>query len=502
MLRNKLRVCSYIRVSTNNIKQKSSLEYQKLSIRQYIKEHDYNLVLEYEDVGSGLNEKRKNFKLMIEALKNNEFDILIVKSVCRLSRNTHIAANLKNLLQIHGVSLITIDKGINTLTNPKSINELISMTQSYENESLSTSNRIRDTKLAKAKDGKFNGSIAPYGYHLSNGKLIVNNDERRLVVKRIFSEFISGKTYAKISRMLEDENIKPPSYSSKCSQNISLNWGYSTIRGILTNEVYCGNLVQNKSTLNYITDTERNYIESKNYIRVKNTHEAIISQEDFEIVQSKINNKKASPPRNSNHLYADILFCGDCGSKMHIRKNSRGKIYYLCGSYNKKKKDIKCTSHKIFKDELSSFILEDVKLMINSADFTTIFDNINSYTYNYFTSLKYKSDLIIPKIEALEIKKFKAFNDKCDGSLCLNDYKNYVEQFDKQILDLKIQYTKSNIILKNKSHHLDNLNHLLNKEKDNFLSIDELTAELLNRLIKKIEIFNDETLNIHYNFNI
>ena len=168
-----------------------------------------------------------------------------------------------------------------TLTNPKSINELISMTQSYENESLSTSNRIRDTKLAKAKDGKFNGSIAPYGYHLSNGKLIVNNDETRLVVKRIFSEFISGKTYAKISRMLEDENIKPPSYSSKCSQNISLNWGYSTIRGILTNEVYCGNLVQNKSTLNYITDTERNYIESKNYIRVKNTHEAIISQEDF-----------------------------------------------------------------------------------------------------------------------------------------------------------------------------------------------------------------------------
>lgn len=496
----KLRVCTYTRVSTKKKAQISSLEFQRLSIKQYIEEHNYELVLEYEDIGSGLTENRKNFKLMIKALENNEFDILIVKSVCRISRNTTIAAFVKSLLQKHGVALITIDKGINTLTNPKSIHELVSMTQSYENESLNTSDRIKGTKRSKAKSGQFNGSIAPYGYILEKGKLKINTDESPSVVKRIYSEFISGKNYAQIAKILGNENIKTPSLSSKCSQNISLKWGYSTIRGILTNEVYCGHLVQNKSTLNYITDKDRTYLSFEDQIKVKNTHEAIICEEDFLIVQSKINTKKESKPRNSTHLYSDILFCGDCGSKMHIRRDSKGEKYYVCGSSNKGTEK-KCTNHKIFKTKLSKFILEDIKVMVSTANFKTIFDYISSYVTDYFESLQYKRDLINPKTEALNRKKRIAYTDKCNGDISLDDYKLFSDEFNKQIHTLQVEAHELDYILKNKDYHINELICRLNEEKNNFLSTERLTPDILHRFVRKIEIFNDESLNIDYIFS-
>jgi site-specific DNA recombinase len=126
----------------------------------------------------------------------------------------------------------------------------------YENESANSSRRNKAAKKTKAGRGQFVGSNPPYGYYTENGKLKIRNDDTPNIVRRIFTEYIGGKGMDSIAKSLTAEKIPTPSQVAKKS-NASPLWHSSTIKNILNNQHYCGNLVQNRTETVSVTTTKR-----------------------------------------------------------------------------------------------------------------------------------------------------------------------------------------------------------------------------------------------------
>lgn len=217
----------------------------------------------------------------------------------------------------------------------------------------------------RAKEGFFIGSTPPYGYIVENGKLFVKNDYTPDIVKRIFKEYISGKGFDGIARGLYNDNIPTP-------RNKGCKWVGSSVRTILENPHYTGDLVQSRTETLHPASKERVVNDESDFIIVENCHEGIISKEDFNLVKSLINQRKRKRPSIQKHIFSNIIYCKDCGKSMHYKKSLDS---FLCGGYVKYGKKGCDSNHRVKMDNLKSYILENTNINVNS-------ENLNSETIN------------------------------------------------------------------------------------------------------------------------
>ena len=179
-------------------------------------------------------------------------------------------------------------------------------------------------------------------YYCENGKLFVKDDFTPSIVRRIFREYLSGIGFDAIARNLYNDDIPTPSQVA-CIKSASSKWNGSSVRCILENPHFIGNLVQGRTTTKSVTSTKRNTASNEDLIIIENTHEAIISKDEFNAVQQLISSRRRKRPAQSTHIFSNILICADCSHGMHFKKNRKG---YICGSFNKH--GIKaCSSHII-----------------------------------------------------------------------------------------------------------------------------------------------------------
>lgn len=491
-----LRACGYIRVSTQSIKQQSSLENQKKQILRYISKNNFRYIDIYDDIKSGTLSNRTGLNKLIIDLKNDVFDVIIVKDISRLTRDTSTASDIKKLLTTHRKHLISLDDSINTILDSNSISKLISKAQFHEDESRALSNRMKDTKLDNCYDGKFNGSIPPYGYYLKNFKLIKRDDISPFIVKRIFAEFIGGKSFTEIANSLNDDKIQTPSKLTNKS-NATSQWRDTTVRGILNNISYCGHLLQHKTIPLGLCDKRRQSVPKEETILVKNTHEAIISIEDFELAKKKLLSKTSNKTRQSTYLYSNVLYCMDCGSKMHKKTNTKGEKYYICGTANKK--GIKfCSRNTIKEIDLTNIIVKDINNYISINNINAINKNTDKYVRDLIKSLEksYKDCTI--RIETLE-------NQKADAILLFpkyisqQEYDNFIKIRNDKISKINKEKSKLHILINRIS--TENLTKLVDDVKNSSISVENFNQEVLNTLISRIEFSKKKTPRIYYNCN-
>lgn len=283
----------YIRVSTNKDEQKTSLINQKDLFNRLLKKNNWDLFDYYIDIESGTTAKRENLQRMIKDAEERKFDIILVKELSRLARNGSLAYKIRDLAQINNIQIIALDNSIDTLNNHTQNFGLFAWL--YERESENTSSRLKAAFKSRANKGLFKGTIPPYGYKCENGCLIIRDDNTPNIVRRIFNEYLSG----------------------------------SSVRIILENPNYTGDLVQNKSNSVSAISKKRIKNNPNDYIIVENTHQPIISKEVFNAVQSLINNRRKIRPQQNSHLFSNLLFCADCGHGFHFKKNRRGYVLSL-----------------------------------------------------------------------------------------------------------------------------------------------------------------------------
>lgn len=482
----------YIRVSTSRDEQKTSLINQRELFEKLIQEKGWELYDFYEDVQTGTKSKRENLQRLIKDAKAKKFDIILAKELSRLARNGGLSYAIKDVADKNSVDLFTMDNAINTLEDNTYLFGLYAWL--YEQESQRISIRMKYTFENKAKNGCFKGSFAPYGYSKEKDKLYIREDNTPNIVKRIFRDYLSGKGFDRIARELYEAGIPTPGQVAGKSDATD-KWHGSTIRSILENPHYTGDLVQNRSETVSVTIDKRKKKDKSEYIIVENTHEAIISKTDFQAVQQLIESRKRIRPQQNIHLFTNILFCADCGHGMHFKKNRRG---YICGNYNKHGEKA-CSDHIIIETELANAILNDIRFLLSNVKNDKVIAEITKKVNSQKQKLERELKSYLKEIENLTNKKNKALDKFINDDISKEEYDTFKSSIDFQIKELteKEQEYKKLIAEKFNTSLLNELGGL----KEKIIDLKELTPEILNRFVERIEVKADGTPRIFYRFS-
>ena len=491
MLKRK-RIAVYIRVSKDRFEQKSSLKNQKDMFIQFAEDNNYEIYDFYTDIASGTLENRAALDKLLKDAQENKFDMIVSKEISRLARNAEFAFKLKRITEDYNIDLMTADGAINTLEDNTDMYGLFAWFSEYEAQK--TGLRLKSMLTTRARKGLFNGSIPPYGYYCEKGKLFIRNDNTPEIVRRIFSEYIGGKGIDSIAKGLFNDNV-PTTSQITGKKKYSSVWHGKTIKKILTNQAYIGNMEQKKeSTINAI-NKKRVQNDVSERILVENTHEPIISKETFYIVQELLKSRHKERGHQTTHLFTNLLRCADCGKGMHFKKNRKG---YVCGTSVKLGKNV-CSDHIVREANLYEAILKELNSFMSSYLPTGNFKQLESVYKNKVSKFKSAIKSNEQKLATLNERKATAFNFLLDKTISRSEYDSYVAKYteESEILSNEIKAFKSSLEILTAPCTLEKIASF---EKTK-AKIDELTPEILNKFIEKIEISEDGSPKIYYRFS-
>ena len=333
----------YSRVSTEMQVEGYSLEAQKNCLTKFAEREEMQIVNYYEDAGkSGKSiEGRPAFKKMLSDIESGQsVDYILVYKLSRFGRNAADILNSLELIQTYDVNLICIEEGIDSSqTSGKLLISVLSAVAEIERENIleQTMNGRRE----KARQGKWNGGPAPYGYMIKDNMLCVNEDEAELV-RLIYDKYVNTSIgYTGIAKYLNMQGIKKSVRTEKMIEQCSAHF----VSLVLTNPVYCGKIAYGRRTLEKVKGKKNHYkrINASEYIKVEGLHEPIISEELWNKAQEKrkaTGRKFASKyGKDRTHLLTGLLKCPVCGGPMYANRHCWTKKdgtykevgYYVCG---------------------------------------------------------------------------------------------------------------------------------------------------------------------------
>lgn len=365
----KIRVAAYCRVSTNSEDQQNSLMAQMRYYENFLSDSETEILVSvYADEGiTGTRmDKREEFQRMLKDCRRGKIDRIIVKSISRFARNTKDCLSVLRELKELGISVMFEKENIDTANITDEIMVTV-MGGLAQEESASISNNVRWGIRSKMKNGTVKFHSAPLGYDLYEGSLVINKREAE-IVKSIYKMFLSGMGYASICRELNESKVIKNDKETK--------WFPTSIQYILTNEKYIGDSLWQK---NYNTSMPYRKVRNKGELEkyyINNTHEAIITREEFEKVQELIEQRK-HPNKNliNNYPLSKKIYCGKCGS-LFKRRFINEKSYWVCREhyYNAENCQIKQIPEQVF---YTSFMTMYNKLKANySVIFTPMLSQL------------------------------------------------------------------------------------------------------------------------------
>ena len=395
MLQEKTKVYIYTRVSTAMQIDGYSLDAQKARMKAYADFNDYQIVGEYEDAGkSGKSiEGRASFCKMMDDIKSGKDGVAYVL-VFKLSRFGRNAANVLSTLQVmqdFGVNLICVEDGIDSSKDAgKLMISVLSAVAEIERENIRV--QTMEGRIQKAREGRWNGGFAPYGYRLVDGVLQINEDEAP-AIRTIFEQYVNTDTGANgLSKYLETHGFQKLARQNGTSPLFSA----TLIRAILKNPVYCGKIAFGRRKLEKIHGTRNEYhqVPQENYLLVDGLHKGIVSEELWNAAQVKLlaQSKRYEPVNRSKteqaHLLSALVKCPICGAGMYSNKCTKRKkdgtpyksfSYYSC-KHRKMQRGQKCDFNKQIQEEvLDNAVVEVIIKLVSNPKFAAMMqEKINS----------------------------------------------------------------------------------------------------------------------------
>ena len=395
MSQEKTKVYIYTRVSTTMQIDGYSLDAQKARMKAYADFNDYQIVGEYEDAGkSGKSiEGRASFCKMMDDIKSGKDGVAYVL-VFKLSRFGHNAADVLSTLQVmqdFGVNLICVEDGIDSSKDAgKLMISVLSAVAEIERENIRV--QTMEGRIQKAREGRWNGGFAPYGYRLVDGVLQINEDEAP-AIRTIFEQYVNPDTGANgLSKYLETHGFQKLARQNGTSPLFSA----TLIRAILKNPVYCGKITFGRRKLEKIHGTRNEYhqVPQENYLLVDGLHEGIVSEELWNAAQIKLlaQSKRYEPVNRSKteqaHLLSALVKCPVCGAGMYSNKCTKRKkdgtpyksfSYYSC-KHRKMQRGQKCDFNKQIQEEvLDNAVVEVIIKLVSNPKFAAMMqEKINS----------------------------------------------------------------------------------------------------------------------------
>ncbi len=395
-----MRVWLYTRLSRDEDDELNSLTNQQNIIREYAEKNNFNIVGEsFDDNVSGMHFNREGINKIYEAVENKLIDAVIVKDMSRLGRHKTQTALFIDYLRENDVKVLSVTENLDTSNEN---DDLIIGFKGLFNDMYARdiSRKVRAGFLQKQKEGLV--MIPPMGYFKDkNTKEIIIMEEPANIVRRIFQMYLDGYGLKNIAHKLNDESLKTPAYYqlkyldkhqgyNKPEITTRYLWNGTAVKRVLTNEFYCGNLVNHKYMLDKINRQRKTY-SADEQIRHDNAVPAIVSKEDFDKVQMLIESKKKDNVRATfskpYHRYTGLIKCADCGSSFSCKirkwKDKPDRIEYVCNSYHRYGKE-HCSPHRINEIVLDNIIYAELLNIRKQAEenFKQIDSKLNLWKQN------------------------------------------------------------------------------------------------------------------------
>ena len=528
---NLFKVGMYLRLSQEDRITKgtesNSIENQRKIIKNYIdNSDDLVFINEYSDDGySGTSFNRPGFQKMIEDIKNKKIDTIIVKDLSRFGRNyIEVGRFLEETFPTMRVRFISIIDKIDSFKDPDSSSSMLVNFKNLINDEYARdiSRKIKSVYKVKQKRGEYIAAHTALGYmkDTDNKYNIIVDVDGAKIVKLIFELALDDKTPIQISDYLNERKIPTPSQYKKqkgeayktnmvTENNVDdIKWTPSMVSNILRNRIYTGDLIQNKKGKVSYKLKKRVNVEEDKMIIVENTHEALVSKEDFNWIQERYFSKIIQV-RRKNHdyaLFSGFLICNDCHRGLYYlesrrpRKDGSRLKYYICGTNKVNSK--KCTPHRIRENDLIELVQKSINKQIELV--IKINEDLETISKNKKLSIKddvlseRKNKLLEEANKKMSLKQ-SLYLDWKENTITFEEFKNYSNLYNNEILDIK----KTIKIIDDELEELGSIpnyqNELINTFTDN-LQINKIDRNILFKFIDYIYISEDKKIEIIFKY--
>lgn len=519
------RAALYIRLSrddgdkpeSNSVTNQREILKEHLKLRPDIAIYDIYI----DDGWSGTNFDRPGFQRMMEDIYAGHVNCVVVKDLSRFCRNASEGGQyLDNIFVRYRVRFIAINNGLDTASgNMNAATQLISVgVTNVINESVAatTSVNVRGTLNVNRQQGKFIGSFPTYGYLKDpndHHKLIID-EETAPIVRMIFEDFIRGCSIMGIAKKLNAMGIPNPSaykrskglrYRHPAGEKNDGLWPDSSVRRILRNEMYIGNMIQGKNTTISYKIKQCRAVPKEDWIRVEGTHEAIIDRNTFEKAQSLFNrNIRKSVKNDEILLFSGLIRCGHCGRIMSKKTNrhSYGTYhYYRCTTHNRMDTG-KCTAQTIRVDRLEKAVLVYLQTMVDiSVEYEALLDKIRRSSSRKNSSAALEKTLAQQQSQRDNYQKamLELYPDWKSGILSQSEYLSLKADLLSKIQALDTSISQLQQTLDQYAGGMVQENAFLSSFQ-RYHNFTELNRAMLVELVKEIRIFEGGRLEIVLNF--
>lgn len=501
----------YLRVSTEMQVDGYSLEAQKNCLKKFAEREELVIAGVYEDAGkSGKSiEGRPAFRRMLSDIESGAgIDYVMVYKLSRFGRNAADILNSLELLQTYDVNLICIEEGIDSSqTSGKLLISVLSAVAEIERENIleQTMNGRRE----KARQGKWNGGPAPYGYMIKDEILSINEEEAE-IVRTIYDKYVNTRLgYSGIAKYFNLQGIRKTPRKESDIEEFSAHF----IQLLIDNPVYCGKIAYGRRSKERVKGKKNEYklVKQKEYCLVDGQHEGIISEELWQKAQEK---RLATGIKYSSklgkeraHLLTGIIKCPKCGCGMYAnrvcwtKKDGTYKevMYYSC-SRNKQSRGRHCDySANLKKTDIEPLVVEVIKKLVQDEEFAVEIkrrigvqvdtDKIDTELFNYENKLKEveaNKSRLEREIDTLPLGAAHRDRKILDMTTRLDALYDNIAEIESNIEDARFRKKAA----EEKALTLENIYKILMHFSELYdIMNDEERKELFAELIQEIQIY-------------
>ena len=497
----------YCRLSRDDdlVGDSNSIVHQKEILESYAKSHAFlNPVFYVDDGYSGTNFNRPAFQRMLGDIESGKVKTVIVKDMSRFGRNYIMVGYYTEILfEQKGIRFIAV----NDMVDSKQEGDEFTPFRNIINEwyAKDTSKKVKAVLRAKGMSGKHVSPVPPYGYkkdERDKTKWVID-EEAALVVREIYRLYLEGAGTKEIADILTARGIETPIIYFKSrgmpvrsKSEVPDVWSMATVAGILKQEAYTGCTVNFKTRKKSYKTKYQERLPRENWVIFENTQEAIIDRETFSIVHKMLESRRRPKKIGSPcvNVFNGLVYCADCGNRMYLHHNTKQtqRDAFVCSRYRRAKFH-DCTSHHITYDLLYAIVLNDLRRVCRSVrerrqEFIALYYGEMEQKINK-RSNAVKSELIRSERRCAEIDGIikRLYEDSLCGKISDDRFAVLSKDYEAEQAKLKTRIAELNAGLKAIKDCDDGLNRFL-LLVDRYTEIPELTTELLNAFIDRIEV--------------
>ena len=501
----------------------ASIQNQRELLCRYCEEQGWRVAGIFQDDGfTGLNMDRPDFQKMLGAVERGMFDVILTKDLSRLGRNYLQTGQLiEEFFPKNRVRYIALNDAVDT-----NIENDITLFRNILNDwfARDTSKKIKAVFKAKGQSGKHLGR-PPYGYKSSEQDKNVweIDDEAAVVVRSIFQMCIDGLGPAQIARKLREQEILIPTAYAQSNGSggtrefkSPTRWGEQTVNKILDRIEYAGHTANFKTHKKSYKNKKRIENPKSEWLIFENTHPAIISQHDFDLVSELRRNKRKIQKCGEVNPFSGMVYCADCGAKMYLcrsRSLTDEQEHMKCSTYAHDMSD--CSAHFIRTTVLKKIVISELnKLLetvhINEDEF--IRAAMENSVQSQESELK-KARKLVKQYEkrVAELDKLftRLYEDNVSGKISDERFDMMSKGYETEQAELKVRISELSVAIEVKEQKSADTSQFLEIVRK-YTEITELTPEIMHELVEKIVVHAPDKssghrvqqIDIYYRFNI